>query len=64
MGRLNYGSNNELNSQRKGLNGRVFIDDKIHHNWDIYPLEFDQKYVQNLKNVLREKEANHKTHSV
>jgi hypothetical protein len=62
MGRLNFGANDELNRQRKGLNGSVFIDDKSHHNWNIYPLEFVDSFVHNLKNVLWKKEVYYKTH--
>ncbi len=35
MGRLNFGANDELNRQRKGLNGSLFIDNKSHHNLNI-----------------------------
>jgi hypothetical protein len=61
MGRLNFGANDELNGQRKGLNGSVFIDDKSDHNRNIYPLEFVDSFVHNLKTVLWKKEIYNKT---
>jgi hypothetical protein len=33
----------------KGLNGDVSIDEKVHTNYKIYPLEFKQKFVEELK---------------
>jgi hypothetical protein len=41
-----------MNAQHKGMNGSVLIDEKQEHNWDIYPLEFKQKFVEELKNGL------------
>jgi hypothetical protein len=38
-----------MNSARKGLNGDVSADDKLLSNFKIYPLEFKQKFVQDLK---------------
>ncbi len=34
---------------RKGINGDVSIDGKVHSNYKIYPLEFKQKFVEELK---------------
>ncbi len=48
-GRYNFGIP-LMNNERKGINGSVLIDDKPEHNWDIYPLEFKQKFVEELKN--------------
>jgi len=62
MGRLNFGANDELNSQTKGLNGSVFIDGISHQNWDIYPLEFENSFVQNLKNKTWNKVVQNVTH--
>ena len=51
MGRsTNYGYKIILN-QRKGKNGKVFINDKEMTNWKIFPLEFKQDFVKNLSNV-------------
>jgi beta-galactosidase len=47
MGRANIG--NDMNSARKGLNGDVSADDKLLSNYKIYPLEFKQKFVEDLK---------------
>ncbi len=33
----------------KGLNGDVSTDEKVHSNYKIYPLEFKQKFVEELK---------------
>jgi len=41
-------SGHQLNTQRKGLNGEVMTDAKVHNNWQIYPLEFKQKFVEGL----------------
>jgi hypothetical protein len=38
-----------MNSARKGLNGDVSADDKLLSNYKIYPLEFKQKFVEDLK---------------
>jgi beta-galactosidase len=34
---------------RKGINGDVSIDGKVHSNYKIYPLEFKQKFIEELK---------------
>jgi hypothetical protein len=47
MGRTNFGQ--EMNSQRKGLNGEVFTDSKVHKNWEIFPLEFKENFFEGLK---------------
>jgi len=46
-GRVNGGGG--MNTARKGLNGDVTIDEKVHSNYKIYPLEFKQKFVEQLK---------------
>ncbi len=46
-GRVNGGG--EMNTARKGLNGDVSTDEKVHSNYKIYPLEFKQKFVEELK---------------
>jgi beta-galactosidase GanA len=48
MGRPNGGK--EMNSARKGVAGDVLIDDKVHKNWAIFPLEFKPDFVNKLKN--------------
>ena len=51
MGRTtNYGHKIILD-QRKGINGKIFIDDKEMTNWKIFPLEFKQDFVKKLSNV-------------
>lgn len=44
MGRANFGPKM---MRKKGLAGRVLLDDKIHFNWSVYPLPMD-----NLENVV------------
>ncbi len=39
MGRVNFGA--RMEEQRKGIDGRVQINDHIHHGWEIYPLPLD-----------------------
>ncbi len=39
-----------MNTEPKVINENVLIDDKPKHNWDIYLLEFKQKFVEELKN--------------
>jgi len=46
-GRYNYGK--EMDVARKGINGSVYIDESLVDKWDIYPLEFKQKFVEELK---------------
>jgi beta-galactosidase len=46
-GRVAGGSG--MSSARKGLNGDVTTDEKVHSNYKIYPLEFKQKFVEELK---------------
>jgi beta-galactosidase len=46
-GRVNGGGG--MNTARKGLNGDVSTDEKVHSNYKIYPLEFKQKFVEELK---------------
>ncbi|XP_072049101.1 beta-galactosidase-1-like protein 2 [Amphiura filiformis] len=44
MGRVNYGK--FLNGERKGLLGDVLIDGKKQINWEMYPMEFKQPFIQ------------------
>jgi hypothetical protein len=46
-GRVNGGS--AMNKARKGLNGDVVLDGKVHSNYKMFPLEFKQKFVESLK---------------
>jgi beta-galactosidase GanA len=48
VGRSNWGQG--MNSARKGIGGDVLIDDKVHKNWEIFPLEFKPHFVNKLKN--------------
>ena len=52
-GRQNTGRgvNNAMNHERKGLNGHVVIDGKNIAKYEIYPMEFKQKFVQSLKSL-------------
>ncbi len=47
LGRNNFG--HEMNGERKGLNGEVLVNEKVHNNWEIYPLEFKQNFIEGLK---------------
>ena len=48
MGRTNYG--HEMQSiAKKGLNGDVLIDGKVHNNWQIFSLQFKENFIQSLK---------------
>ncbi len=48
MGRTNFGQ--EMNSQRKRLNfGEILTNSKFHKNWEIFPLEFKEKFFEGLK---------------
>ena len=40
-----------MNTDRKGLNGKVVIDDKITSKYTIYPMEFKEKYIEELKQM-------------
>lgn len=40
MGRVNFGPH--MDEQRKGIDGCVQINGRLHHNWEIYPLPLDQ----------------------
>jgi beta-galactosidase len=48
MGRAKDGKG--MNSDRKGVAGDVHIDDKVHKNWEIFPLDFKPDFVNKLKN--------------
>ena len=47
MGRADFGQ--AINTQRKGLNGDLLIDGKVHNNWQIFPLQFKNNFIPNLK---------------
>lgn len=49
-GRVNYVEFglNMLNEQRKGLSGYVSIDGQKLESWNIFPLEFDKEFVNNV----------------
>ena len=49
MGRTNGGGG--MNTARKGLNGNVVIDEKTTSKYSIYPMEFKQKFVEQLKQM-------------
>jgi len=55
MGRMGYGS--VMNHVRKGLLGNVSIDDKIHQNWTIYPLDFKESFINQLRDDVNWKES-------
>ena len=44
MGRTNFGTKM---MRKKGIDGRCMIDDKIHFDWEVYPLAMDN--LENLK---------------
>ncbi|XP_032237700.1 beta-galactosidase-1-like protein 2 [Nematostella vectensis] len=46
MGRVNF--KQEINNQRKGILGDVFVDGDRHMSWKIYPLEFKQDFMESL----------------
>ncbi|XP_071095299.1 beta-galactosidase-1-like protein 2 [Haliotis cracherodii] len=50
LGRVNYilAGSEILNSQRKGLSGDVYLDEKKLEDWKIFPLDFDKSYVNRL----------------
>lgn len=48
MGRVNYGNPNILNSQRKGLWSPVLLNGKELLNWSVYPLQFDDEFMNSL----------------
>ncbi len=48
VGRPNGGQG--MNSARKGIGGDVLIDEKVHKNWEIFPLEFKPDFVNKIKN--------------
>ena len=49
-GRAKIG-NNEMDSARKGVNEKVEIDDKNVTKYEVYPMEFKQKFVESLKQL-------------
>ena len=54
MGRTDFGNKLQV---RKGLLGNVLVDDKIHQNWTIYPLDFKENFINQLRNDVNWKEA-------
>ncbi len=50
MGRANFGSKM---MRKKGIVGRVLLDDRIHFNWNAYPLDMN-----NLENLVFENSQN------
>ncbi len=46
-GRTNFGQ--EMNSQRKRLNGEILTNSKFHKKREIFPLEFKEKSFEGLK---------------
>ena len=50
MGRAKIG-NNEMNSARKGLNADVVIDNQTISRYEVFSLEFQESYVQQLKTM-------------
>ena len=55
MGRTNFGAKM---MRKKGIAGRCLIDDKIHFNWDVYPLPMDNlERLDFSKNEFSEKSA-------
>jgi beta-galactosidase len=47
VGRLNFG--HEINNQRKGLNGEVLIEAKVHKKWEMFPIEFKENFIEGPK---------------
>jgi beta-galactosidase GanA len=47
-GRENGGA---LNRHRKGINGKVYIDDNVKYDWKMYPMEFKKDFVIGLNRV-------------
>jgi len=58
-GRVNYGK--DLDNQRKGILGDVLLDDLILSKWQIYPLEFQDKWVKSLKDNAHWKASSKET---
>ncbi len=48
MGRANFG--NGINNERKGLFDDILIDNNVHKNWEIFPLDFKPDFVNKLDN--------------
>jgi hypothetical protein len=44
-----YMGRKEFTNLSKGLKGEILIDDKIHTNLETFPLQFKQKFVEELK---------------
>ncbi|XP_076346692.1 beta-galactosidase-1-like protein 2 [Tachypleus tridentatus] len=49
LGRINYGMPDDLNNQRKGLRGPVYLNEQEIHNWTVFPLTFDKPFIQELE---------------
>ncbi len=48
MWRVNFGK--PVNNERKGLFEDILIDNKVHKNWEIFPLDFKLDFINKLKN--------------
>ncbi|XP_023243973.1 beta-galactosidase-1-like protein 2 [Centruroides sculpturatus] len=57
MGRVNYGVPLKLNSQRKGLWNPVLLEEKELRNWSVYPLQFDEKFINMISCSIWKKEC-------
>jgi len=58
-GRVNIGGG--MNVARKGLLGKVLTDEKVHENWTIYPLDFNEKFINQLNKSTHWKAVEHTT---
>jgi len=47
MGRVNGGD--VINGERKGISSDILVDDKVHKNWEMFPLDFKPDFVNKLK---------------
>ena len=46
-GRINGGQG--MNTERKGISDDILVDDEVHNNWEIFPLDFKPDFVNKLK---------------
>ena len=51
MGREDHAGGKSPLNHRKGINGKIFIDNHDLTNWKIYPLEFKKDFVKNLSDA-------------
>ena len=47
MGRENFGGG--LNSQRKWLSEDILVDNKVHTNWQMFPLDFKPDFIEKVR---------------